>query len=684
MIRLLNLYLKDFMNIGEATFDFDHSVIMLAGKSASGKSAVLDAISLCLSNKKRASSYADYVMQNKPFAKVVLECLIHNKPVKFDLQINLKSGTPYQMTLYYNDKEYKNTEADEVIESFDLEYYSDIIFSMQGDNDITKLTPSQRLTYLQRLLNFDFDEEKEYIKTKQAKVKQLITECETKIEVTNQLIEQQSGSINNIDESLILSEEDIVKLQDQILSLEEQLIFINNKNELELKLAKLQTNKSNTEFSISTLNQSKRVLEGKLKNVGTQIEEQEKNNADILNLEKQNESLSNMLSTQLESEKTYTETKIDNINNVIIKLMSDKKIINEKQKLVQLGQCPTCGQHTSNIDSDNNIEQFLNTIENELTQHNEQLNSLKLRNTELTQQISNIRSTIRQNAILISDKKKVIFETNGSKYEEDLYRLDNEIDKFESTLVTIQNDIDSVERELSAFVDTGNVTSSSIQKQILDIHKQIETSKKLLATKEEQKVLTEQRMNILSKEQDTLKSLNNDKSVFDDAYNILDKSLPLYMIKKVCDNLESQINEFIRTIFGSYKVVFDVTKKGCEFLYTKDDNIKEDKHKNNHLLNAKMSSGFEKALLTMSFKTALLKCYGINIFIGDEIDGAADEDSSLQLFSNLFNNSYFDQVFLISHKKSICQSITSEVPDTVVYFANNGQFTSSIRADYGD
>ena len=405
----------------------------------------------------------------------------------------------------------------------------------------------------------------------------------------------------------------------------------------------------------------------------------EENNKQIDSLLKENNVLSDSIKL-LEKEKSENESQIKSVNSIIAEHSSNLRMANEKKRLIKTGQCPTCGQHTSNIGT---IESLgIDSIRLKLEEQKQLLEELTKNGDDITQQILDKKATIKQNDSKVEQLEKKVFETNGSEYEEKMYEIDKKIDNFEKTLLDLDKKIEQTEKELSTFVDT--VDSSEIQKNILDLHKKIETSnnmKNLVKSNREQEELIKEKEAEIISEEATLKTLNSDKSVFDEAYNILDKTLPLYMIKKVCDKLENEINGFVQTIFDKYQVFFDVTKKGCEFLYTKDLNVKEQKFKNNHLLNAKMSSGFEKALLTMSFKTALLKSYGINIFIGDEIDGAADEDSSLQLFSNLLNNSYFDQVFLISHKKNICQSITSEASDTIVYFANNGQFTSAVRVD---
>ena len=202
------------MNIKSAKFDFDHNVIIISGKSGQGKSAVFDAISLCLSRKKRSNSYADYVRQGCSHAKVLLDAFINGEPVIFDLQINLHRGTPFQMDLTYKGEIFKNAEAESVIKSFDIDYFNDIIFSMQSDDfkDITQLSPTQRSNYLQRLLNFDFIDEKEIISKANEEYSIRIKDLETEISLKKRFIEKERESEEKEIE-ILLKEKDIENFQ---------------------------------------------------------------------------------------------------------------------------------------------------------------------------------------------------------------------------------------------------------------------------------------------------------------------------------------------------------------------------------------------------------------------------------------------------------------------------------------
>jgi DNA repair exonuclease SbcCD ATPase subunit len=146
------------------------------------------------------------------------------------------------------------------------------------------------------------------------------------------------------------------------------------------------------------------------------------------------------------------------------------------------------------------------------------------------------------------------------------------------------------------------------------------------------------------------------------------------MVVNTCGKLQEEMNNFIQNIFPNYEVRLSNSKKGCEFFYTKDRSILElEKKKNNAWINSKMSSGMEKAALTLSFKISLAQLYGLNILIGDEIDQNADNESSEKLFESL-TNLPFDQLFLITHKNEIKDFITDNFSDTKTYEVKDGTF----------
>ena len=151
MIQLKKLTLNNFMCVAHAELDFNNGVNLIVGSNGQGKSAVLQAIALCLREDKRSDRYQEYIMLGKDSCSVSLDSDIKGSPVKINILLNSKS-TGMERTATYNGRVYTNSEVTALLESFDIAYYADIIMSMQDEDDITKLKPSEREAYLQKLL----------------------------------------------------------------------------------------------------------------------------------------------------------------------------------------------------------------------------------------------------------------------------------------------------------------------------------------------------------------------------------------------------------------------------------------------------------------------------------------------------------------------------------------------------
>jgi hypothetical protein len=210
-------------------------------------------------------------------------------------------------------------------------------------------------------------------------------------------------------------------------------------------------------------------------------------------------------------------------------------------------------------------------------------------------------------------------------------------------------------------IDTySNIKISDISKEIDLLKNKILNYLNLIKTNEEitkRNLKRQENIKIIQEEINNLQQKNlellQQRNTYEEAYKIFDKDLPNFMSIKACSILQNNINDFIQNILPNYEVSLQASKKGCEFFYTKNRQIKEEKKKNNHLINSKMSSGFERALLTMAFKISLAQLYSCDCLFLDESDGSATEDNTQLLYENLIDMNIFNQIFIITHKNSI-------------------------------
>jgi len=720
MIKIKSLFLENFMCVKKAEFDFDHNVIIISGKSASGKSAVFDAIALCISSKKRSTSYSEYVRQGCSHAKVILDCIINNKPVHFNLQLNLLRGTPYQMALTYENEVYRNTEADVVLKSFDIEYYSDIIFSMQSDDyrDITQLSPTQRSNYLQRLLNFDFQRQKEKIIKDLETYRNQTSKLNSDILVKEQFIAKEKEGNEELIE-LKLKEQDIQKIQTEISNKQEkinsyqqnqqQVIDFNNRSaQISKELVELNSEKNKIENKINIINEHKKLFEESEKQLARIIAElstnkdlKEKSELDIENF-----------NNELES----ARSKYHEIKNRIEYAKSELLNYERLSSLELQGKCPMCERETTEFLREK-LETFKNSQYDGTDAKGHTMFDVLMIEKKKGHSFTHIKDSINN---WVNDEEKLTFnhdiqmkfcKENINRSQRDLLISESKIKQLEEEQVKINNQIETLDNNFEETFDLSNnlkllnIKIKDNNSLLLDLEKELNKVRKnedisLLSqeilnltnvinnhfnnikTNNEIIVRNKQRETNIEKYKKEITNINVEikdiaiqQNIYEDAFNILDKSLPNYMVVKTCNSLQTEMNSFIQSIFPKYEVQLINSKKGCEFFYTKDNTILEQvKKRNNAWINSKMSSGFEKALLTMAFKVSLAQLYGINILIGDEVDGAADDESSESLFELLITNSTFDQIFIISHKRKIKELITDNTNDNICYEALLGDF----------
>ena len=92
------------------------------------------------------------------------------------------------------------------------------------------------------------------------------------------------------------------------------------------------------------------------------------------------------------------------------------------------------------------------------------------------------------------------------------------------------------------------------------------------------------------------------------------------------------------------------------------------------MLPIKQASGFEKAILSICFKSVLCEAYNIPFVILDEVDAAASEDNSRRFFDIIINGGLFQQSIIISHKLDVQETIKGMSDDIISYFVSDGKF----------
>ena len=167
--------------------------------------------------------------------------------------------------------------------------------------------------------------------------------------------------------------------------------------------------------------------------------------------------------------------------------------------------------------------------------------------------------------------------------------------------------------------------------------------------------------------------LSDDLAVYKEAKQIFEKKLPQFIIIKTCKKIQNKLNELVQTIFPNLYIRLFYSKKGIEFFYSTSGTIDEEADKDS-MLPIKQASGFEKAILSICFKSVLCEAYDIPFVILDEVDAAASEENSRRFFDIVINGGLFQQSIIISHKIDIQDTIKGMSDSISSYMVAEGNF----------
>lgn len=691
MIKLNTLQLENFMCVEHADLDFkDQKVIILLGENGHGKSSVLDAISLCLNETKRGDSFKDYIKRGTDRAHIVLDCELKGIPALFDVYINQKG--PMERTLIYNnDKEhpYVNSEVSKVLESLDLSYYADIIMSMQGEDDITKLSPAQRADYLQKLLNFSFDDEVKLCKEHLELLKNQAKHNEELIGITNNTISTRQSQLSRIPPDDFSDRiNDLNSAKDVIINnLAKYTGLNNNMSEISSKLNLILQKKYKLESAISDL--SKRLEE--LPNLKDSLASQEKliqeSNDTVSSKLQERDQLTKSL-TEFNSSEGSLDEKRNNIISELANKQAELRTVEKHITLIDSGKCPTCGHEFDQADRDtytkqndellatigdltnqqNSIQAEINSVKEEHSKISVNLNSCERELNSLQNTITSATSsskTIEDNIAYLEGEANSTLNSYNTEYQ-DLLKEEDELNKKQAQLSASLKEYEQLNTDLqNAQIQLNSLNQKALNRE--NIIKNNELIKTEVAN------LTE----TVSNAQTELEKLHREETTYKEAQVLLSKNLPDYLIIKACAALEREMNNFIHIVFPEMEVKLFQNKKGIEFFYTTDDTTDYSKDK---LSNVKMASGFEKSVLSIAFKIALCKAYNLPFAFFDEVDGQGTDENASKLFKSLLTNGLFDQVFVISHKVSVRDTIKSTADDVRIYYVNHGDF--SLEGNY--
>lgn len=728
MLKLNKLTLNNFMCVEHADLNFNDGVNLIVGNNGQGKSTVLQAVALCLLEDKRSDRYQEFIMLGKESSSVSLDAEIKGAPVKINITLNKKSSG-MERNAVYNGKTYVNSQVTDLLDSFDIAYYADIIMSMQNEGDITKLKPTEREAYLQKLFQFDFTEKVGKLKEDLNSIKESIDYQNAQIEFNTKSIEERKTEIKELN-PLSFQEGDIQDLNNTVKELNDELAntadLLKKKDEILAKKSETQTNIyaakqkiTDYEHDIELIKSNKGVIDTlnqKLQDYDTQNvsleEEKASYQKDISELkskfelqEEEKRGISNSITEQhnLFLQKT---TELNEINIQLANKVAELNHAKKHMDMIKLGTCPECGHAFDRTDqskynqalenaisSKGEVEALKDAKQTEVNNADADVKALreKLRNKEID--ISNITKDISTLEYKIKniDGQIQVNTTSKARIEEQIkqYSLNAEdIDSINSKIAEENEKLKNLNTELGEYSsqlnDMADITTAYTEKQsnlmqlqqkISDYNNEIVQNNLILQNNENIKKSIEDMTKKIEESKASVEGYRRQKATYDEAITLLDKTFPAWLILKTCQMLEHEMNSFIQVIFPEMFVKLFQSKRGVEFFYTTNVNNGMIQTKEN-LLNAKMASGFEKAILSIAFKVALCRAYDLRFAFMDEIDQAGTEENSESLFKAILANDLFDQLFVISHKPTVRDVIHSFAPSLKTFYVNKGKFWS--------
>lgn len=728
MLKLNKLVLNNFMCVEHAELYFNDGVNLIVGNNGQGKSTILQAVALCLLEDKRSDRYQEFIMLGKDTCQVELDADVKGSPISIKISLSTKTTT-LARTASYNGKVYTNSEVTDLLDSFDLGYYADIIMSMQNEGDITKLKPSEREAYLQKLFQFDFTEKVDKLKEDLTSIKGSIDYQNAQIEFNTKSIEKRQGEIKEL-KPLSFQEGDIQSLNSRVKELNDELSktaellkrkdeVLSKKSELQTTIYNVKQNITGYEHDIELIESNKGVIDTlnqKILDYDAQDVELEKEKAgyqkDIDNLKQrldaQNVERQDVAESIAERHNTFIQrtTELGDIN---IQLANKVAELNHAQKhldMIKLGTCPECGHAFDRTDqtkynealdlatkAKEEVENLKSAKQIEVNNADADVKALreKLRNKEIeisntSKDISTLEYKIKNldGQIQINAASKVRIEEQIKQYSSKMNEVDSikaKIQKENESLVNLNKELEDYTNQLTELdgVTTAYTEKQSslmqLQQKISEYNNEIVQNNLILQNNENIKKSIEEMTKKIEESKSSVEGYRRQKATYDEAITLLDKTFPAWLILKTCQMLEHEMNSFIQVIFPNMAVKLFQNKRGVEFFYTTDINNGRVLTKDN-LLNAKMASGFEKAILSIAFKVALCRAYNLRFAFMDEIDQAGTEENSESLFKAILSNDLFDQLFVISHKPTVRDVIHSFAPSLKTFYVNKGKFWS--------
>ena len=634
------------MSISEQEIEFNEGITGITGENGSGKSSLLNAIGLCLTEYRAGDSLRDYVKAGELEAQIDLEGFYKGYPISYNVVINNRPyGNPLKRKVSYKGKVYENSDYSKFIKHENLENLEKVMFLFQGDTSLTSIKPSERATILKQLFNFNFEDQVNSLSDS------ISSAQEDKARIQGSLSAYRSRTFEKQSLSREVSEREMASWEDEYLSLNHQLSTLKNINDS-------QTNSLKSKIK-EMISEKSRALSGE-----TSLRESiRKNLKDISELESLIEK-----SEGIEVPKELP-LKIEERNEVLKKLSEKASDANNKKsvclykvkelkaqiEISKKGYCHSCGQK---IES-SYVEELLLQLKNEeMKAENiqEELRSIQKEIEETSQQqisdektLENITSVINRAA----DAKKKLEEKRNS-----LHVLEKSLEEKKSSIELIEKQLSYLEETLKEQDDLLKKLEEkeSLLKKSKELESKINNAKSVRVGNEVKRAQNERIEKEKKECDDQISKLSaeiNEKDAkiknLKGCLDVFQRDFPNFIVLRACSQLEGYVNEFVHRVFPYMNVSLKQDRQGVQFFYKIKGQDRD--------LSIKMASGAQKSVLTLAYKIAEAKLYGLDCIILDECDASLNDENSSMLYKFIAEINSFKQLIFVSHRKKAIKEV---------------------------
>ncbi len=682
MIR--NIELTNWMNISSCNLFFIEGINIIQGAVGEGKSSIFAAIAYTLSDYKRGDSWKDYIKTGEKFFEIRLQYQFGNDDTNImDIYYKGESfkGSVYRELTYQGETK-KGEEVSQFLNTkLDQQMLNAVIFNLQGGQQLSQMTPSERRDIFKKIFNSDFSNVVAQIKSDKEVIQK---DIELKSMQLNLLKtkEYQVFRIIPVDPmEMILLQSELEKAH-SIETLKLRVQQYNDKKNhlalLESLLNKHISSQLGQKEDLSKYEKEKVNIESTIKDTQGL---QEKNNielsgltGELLELQKIKSSLMNK--EQLDSWLLQIKEK----TSAIVLERSAIQVNTQYLDTYKLGTCPKCGQECEPnhameyeilvkeaTDRKTGLEKSIEQLNSKISEYQGSITNSDKDISNKEREIADIQHRISLNNQRLSTSETLIFRIDTI----DIVRCMSNISITERECIVVQQEIITEQEWLNSNtppdIPEQGRDIPELQKAIEDIQSRIQGNINREQMNENVKKEKEKDAETILVNNDEINELLKQKERLDKVSAIYSTEFPNFINMRACKILEAYMNDFFNTVKNNFQVALQMDKKGVSFYY-KSNNEPEWR-------NLRMASGFETCLSTLGFKVSCARSFGATEIFLDEIDQNSDYKSTEALFETVANVGGFKQMFIITHKTTVVD-ILLDSGRASGYTVKKGEFTS--------